>query len=374
MNAGILSLHIESLGTQPRVSANLLNGSAGAVAVDRAAAEFRSGRAVHVVGAEKRWQLACVEALSPQLLARLQARGTQALYLTRYRAHSLGLAVSDIAVIPRQPWTVARLQRMAGLVPRQSTVDLGDVDVAAAPADIQAAFALAKRIRLVPALLGSSVGSKDPGAIEVAVADINRRTLHGGVDLIEVTRARVPIAGDEDCRIALFRDALGGVEHLAIILGAVKQLDPVPVRLHSSCLTGDLLGSLRCDCGEQLRSAMRSMANAGGGVLLYLSQEGRGIGLANKLRAYALQDDGLDTLDADRHLGFAEDERDFKCAAAMLSALGISRIELYTNNPSKLEALRGAGIQIVERKPLVASTNVHNARYMQTKRERAGHL
>jgi GTP cyclohydrolase II len=148
---------------------------------------------------------------------------------------------------------------------------------------------------------------------------------------------------------------------------------PVPVRLHSSCLTGDLLGSLRCDCGDQLHSAVGQLA-ASGGVLLYLAQEGRGTGLASKLRAYRLQDGGLDTIEADRHLGFRDDERDYRAAAVMLRALGVRRISLLTNNPRKIDCLQRGGIEVATRRPLVAPVNVHNARYIDTKRERAGHL
>jgi GTP cyclohydrolase II len=143
--------------------------------------------------------------------------------------------------------------------------------------------------------------------------------------------------------------------------------------MHSSCLTGDLLGSLRCDCGDQLRRAVERLA-VDGGVLLYLEQEGRSIGLANKLRAYRLQDAGLDTLEADSHLGFAADERDYGAAVSMLRELGISRIRLLTNNPRKIEALTTGGIEVVERQSLHAPVNPHNARYIETKQQRAGHL
>jgi GTP cyclohydrolase II len=148
----------------------------------------------------------------------------------------------------------------------------------------------------------------------------------------------------------------------------------VPVRLHSACLTGDLLGSLRCDCGEQLRTAVQRIAALGGGVLLYLDQEGRGIGLPNKLRAYVLQDGGLDTVDADRHLGFLADERSYDVAAALLTELGYKRIRLLTNNPQKINSLRDHGIEVVGRVPLVTTSNSHNERYLRAKHERAGHL
>jgi len=146
------------------------------------------------------------------------------------------------------------------------------------------------------------------------------------------------------------------------------------VRAHSSCFTGDLLGSLRCDCGEQLQVAVQRLHEAGGGVLLYLAQEGRGIGLANKLRAYQLQDDGLDTVDADRHLGFSADERSYAIAAAMLRQLGYTRIRLLTNSPHKVRELRARGIDVQEMESLLAPPNEHNERYIRTKRERVGHL
>jgi GTP cyclohydrolase II len=146
------------------------------------------------------------------------------------------------------------------------------------------------------------------------------------------------------------------------------------VRLHSECLTGDVFGSLKCDCGPQLKEALRIIGDSGGGVLLYLRQEGRGIGLANKIRAYALQDRGLDTVDANRRLGFADDERDYGHAAAMLRALGIERIRLLTNNPAKVAGLEAAGIAVAERVAHQMPANPHNADYLATKRKRSGHL
>jgi GTP cyclohydrolase II len=192
-------------------------------------------------------------------------------------------------------------------------------------------------------------------------------------ELIRVSDAHMPIAACDDCTLVLFREPHGDAEHVAIIVGQPNLTLPVPVRMHSACLTGDLLGSQRCDCGDQLRLAIARLAETGG-VLLYLSQEGRGTGLANKLRAYRLQDAGLDTIDADRHLGFGADERDFGPAVAMLSQLGISRIRLLTNNPHKVDFMRRAGLEVVGRVALLAPVNAFNARYVQTKHERAGHF
>jgi GTP cyclohydrolase II len=189
-----------------------------------------------------------------------------------------------------------------------------------------------------------------------------------------VAEARVPLADAEDARLIAFRPSDGGVEHLAIVIGRPDPAGPVLARLHSECFTGDLLASLRCDCGEQLRGAIAAISAAGGGVLLYLAQEGRGIGLVNKLRAYQLQDAGFDTLDANEQLGFDADERVYLPAAQMLRRLGFGAIRLLTNNPEKMAALERYGIRVVERVPHVFAANGHNERYLRTKAVRSGHL
>jgi GTP cyclohydrolase II len=184
----------------------------------------------------------------------------------------------------------------------------------------------------------------------------------------------VPLRDQVDSEIVLYREVGSDAEHVAVLIGEPSPEHEVLVRLHSSCLTGDLLGSLRCDCGEQLRDAVAQIAANGGGVLLYLAQEGRGIGLANKLRAYVLQEAGFDTIDADRHLGFSADERRFSAAAAILKDLGLTKIRLLTNNPQKVVALLDEGIELGGQIPLRVPANPHNARYLKVKRERAGHL
>jgi len=188
-----------------------------------------------------------------------------------------------------------------------------------------------------------------------------------------VTRAKLPVEGPEATQIVAFRDIGTGEEHVALAVGAFGGRPPL-VRLHSECLTGDVFGSLKCDCGPQLKEALRLIGAAGGGVLLYLRQEGRGIGLANKLRAYALQDRGLDTIEANLRLGFADDERGYGVAAAMLRALGVDSARLLTNNPNKVEGLEAAGIHIVERVAHHMPTNPHNADYIATKKAKSGHL
>lgn len=174
-------------------------------------------------------------------------------------------------------------------------------------------------------------------------------------------------------RLRAYR-AGNGKEHVALFLGLDKGNDPPLVRVHSECLTGDALFSQRCDCGPQLHESMRRVGAAGRGAIVYLRQEGRGIGLLNKIRAYALQDQGDDTVDANRHLGFPDDGRDYLPAVAILEDLGIRHLRLMTNNPRKVRALTQAGIEIVERVPLVVGRNPHNLRYLATKAARLGHL
>jgi GTP cyclohydrolase II len=214
-------------------------------------------------------------------------------------------------------------------------------------------------------------GASDVPAVEAA--DVARFADDSARWLTRVAEARVPLAEAVNARLVAFRPWGGGPEHLAIVVGEPDPAKPVLTRIHSSCFTGDLLGSLRCDCGDQLRGAIEAIAAEGTGVVVYLPQEGRGIGLVNKLRAYALQDAGLDTIDANLHLGFAPDERSYAAAGEILRQLGIARIRLLTNNPGKREALARLGVEIVERVKHAFPPNPHNAAYLRTKAVRDGH-
>ncbi len=236
------------------------------------------------------------------------------------------------------------------------------------PQDAAAAIALSRLGGLLPALWVI----QEAAAQQVTAPDVLAAERRSTVAL--AARARLPIDGLEaDSQITVFRAEEDGSEHAAVIIGAPGGRPPI-VRLHSECLTGDVFGSLKCDCGPQLRTALRLIAEAGGGVLLYLRDEGRGIGLANKIRAYQLQDRGLDTVDANRRLGFADDVRDYSLAAAMLRALGLAEVRLLTNNPLKVQGLEAAGIRVVERIAHHMPANPHNADYLAVKRKRSGHL
>ena len=198
---------------------------------------------------------------------------------------------------------------------------------------------------------------------------------HEAASFVKIAaRARVPLAVSEDAEIVMFRAEIGGEEHCAVLIGAGANSDTPLVRLHSQCITGDILGSLKCDCGDQLHAAMQLMADSGGGILVYLAQEGRDIGLLNKMRAYALQDNGLDTVDANHALGFDTDERLFLPAARILQALNVSKIQLITNNPDKISQLEQHGIHVTARVPLALDANPHNRHYLKTKQTRTGHL
>ncbi|TPE64030.1 GTP cyclohydrolase II [Sandaracinobacter neustonicus] len=231
-----------------------------------------------------------------------------------------------------------------------------------------AGIALAKRAALLPALFATPAESSAPNRAQAdAAAALNWRR---APRLKIISRARLPLDGAEDTQVVAFRPTDGGPEHLALLIG---QAEGTPlVRLHSACLTGDVLGSLKCDCGPQLRAAVSRIAETGG-ILLYLQQEGRGIGLLNKLRAYQLQDQGFDTVDANLRLGFGEDERDFDLAAAMLYMLDVQQIRLLSNNPAKAQALAEQGITVEQLVPHSFGENPHNSRYLETKRDRQGH-
>lgn len=248
------------------------------------------------------------------------------------------------------------------------------------PAAADAAMALVKLSRLLPAVLAAPAAAdvartlRRLGLLGVPAEDAVGYPKAGVVGLTRVTEALVPLDDANDTRVVVFRTEDGGIEHLAIVVGDPHALEAPLVRLHSECFTGDLLGSLRCDCGAQLRGAIRRMGQEHAGVLLYLAQEGRGIGLVNKLRAYALQDRGLDTLDANRALGWGADERSFMVAATMLEALGLRRVRLLTNNPDKIAALAACGIAVAGRVPHAFAPNGVNDRYLETKAQRFGHM
>ena len=338
-----------------------------------AVAALRAGRAVGIGDAA----YLSVETGTAEMLELLDPQATARLLISGERAAALGLANEGLAavtsrpvLIVRRPWIDAATA-MAIVDPARDLDRglIGPLDPVALPDErsAEAALALARRAGLLPALWRlEGQGNVSPEVTATLVfKDATVATISG--------RAKLPLEGVGEAQVVAFRDPATGEEHVAVIIGSFGGQAPL-VRLHSECLTGDVFGSLKCDCGPQLREALRLISASSGGVLLYLRQEGRGIGLANKIRAYQLQDRGLDTVDANRRLGFPDDMRDYGMAAAMLRALGIDAVRLLTNNPAKLAGLEQAGIRVVERIAHQMPVNPHNADYLATKRERSGHL
>ena len=332
--------------------------------------------------------LATVEGLSPKNLKQIQdiGDGRICLVVTGYRAEAMGLtspdhgraAVSLTLSGPVTPDEILNLSSSTG------NHRIGSVDVRQASPPEVGGLTLARLGRLIPAVVAVTVGESiasdvrelvESGAVlSVTTSQIDAMASAVRVEVTHVSDGPVPLREAENARFMSFREANGILEHVAVIIGERSNWpDPIPVRIHSACLTGDLFGSLRCDCGEQLQGSLRVFSSRGGGVLLYLAQEGRGIGLGNKLRAYALQQEGLDTVDADCILGFGADERRYDAAVEMLRHLDVRRIQLLTNNPEKVRAVRESGIEVVEREALYGTLNPHNQRYVKAKVQRSGH-
>ena len=241
------------------------------------------------------------------------------------------------------------------------------------PSHARAAIALLKSARLLPAAVIVQATQAVENLTRLPLAGLQDVLLQSS-PLALIVNAHVPLQVSDKSRLHIFRPEDGGEEHYAIEIGAIDRTKPVLTRLHSACFTGDLIGSLKCDCGPQLRSAMALMGTEGGGVLLYLNQEGRGIGLANKMRAYALQDQGFDTVEANHRLGFEDDERDFRIGSEILQKLRIESVRLLTNNPAKVSMLESQGIMVAERVELKAGENSFNTDYLATKAAKSGHL
>ena len=371
-------------------------------AVERALAELRRGGIVVLRDDDGAGGLViAAEACAPRALQRLQglAQAAPVLVTTRRRAEAIGMEIPphiaggmgetnkpitlDLpegvpADVILQPHETEEAGRHAALRYLSRPV------ASHAPRIAETAIEIAKLARLLPAVvLGPLTGdpknkrrdwARDQDLVYVDVVDVLAYEENSSRNLQQVAQARVPLEGAENARILAWRPSDGGKEHLAIVVGEIDPTEPVLIRLHSECFTGDLLGSLRCDCGVQLRGSIAEIAKQGSGVLLYLAQEGRGIGLANKLRAYELQDEGFDTIDANEQLGFDADERIYAPAATMLSRMGIKRVRLMTNNPQKISQLERYGIEVAERVAHSFPANGHNENYLRTKAERAGHM
>lgn len=351
--------------------------------LSRARGDLRMGVPVVLTGEGRAALVVAIEALDAERLAALRALGTPEVVLTAWRAETLKTPAYDGDVVrvavPSDvgvDWLRALADPADDLrVPMKGPLRAlrdGSADLH------RAAIALAKSAHLLPAALLVSV----PHAI--TLAEENALTLLPLAEIMPelarmsplhpVVNARLPMIASQSGRVHIFRPEDGGEEHYAIEIGRPDRSLPVLARLHSACFTGDVLGSLKCDCGPQLRAALAQMGAEGAGVLLYLNQEGRGIGLANKMRAYSLQDQGFDTVEANHRLGFEDDERDFRIGAGILRQMGFSAVRLLTNNPKKITMMESCGLHVTERVPLHVGQTAQNAAYLATKAAKSGHL
>ncbi len=344
----------------------------------RAIDALRRGWAVRLVAEDGAIRLMAIEGADAVTLAGFDPDSEADILISAARAETLKLANQLAAADPELPVLIERTPWIDADVATSiadPVLDLGSplkgpfqARPLVSPHAAQAALRLARLAGILPAYF---VSAADGDAEAEASAD-DIAAYDDAIHLAIATRARLPVSASETAEIVAFRSPDEPREHVALIVGKQDASPPV-IRLHSECLTGDVLGSLKCDCGPQLHEALHRIADAPWGILLYLRQEGRGIGLVNKLRAYAMQDQGFDTVDANVRLGFAIDARDFSVAARMLDLLNVGTVRLLTNNPNKVVGLEAAGIKVAERLPIILPANPHNERYLATKRDRTGH-
>jgi len=352
-----------------------LFGTADDIAVQRGIAEFQAGRPVIVTDADEMIVALPVDGLTDATWSAFKALCAPVLprlAITERRARVIGLDVSGpvfIAITPLDTrdaiWELSTGLHCERRIPAGVSGDT-----------VIRAIELAKLAQRFPALLVAEANAVAPAMLSQMIAVHADAMAHFGAKILDtlevVSEARIPLPDGIAARFCVFRDAVGS-SPVAIILGDPDFSKSVNVRVHSACLTGDVFGSRRCDCGAQLKLAITQLSGTGGGVVLYLEQEGRGLGLANKMRAYMLQDGGLDTMDANLMLGFDDDERNYGVAARMLKMIGAERVQLWTNNPSKLEALSTGGVEVTARVAVHTEINPDNRRYLATKATRAGH-
>ena len=351
--------------------------------IARTRADLRMGVPVCLVGRQKAL-LIPAETLNESRLTRLRQLNQEILLvITEKRAATLKIGAYDgdlvrIIVPPDEgtSWIKAVSDPASDLkntmkgpfrCKRQGSVELE-----------RFALALVKSARLLPSTLivYPNPAIDLPELDELSILDVERASPHlsDATRLSDIIAANLPITEASTGKLHVFRPNNGSEEHYAMEVGKPARSSPILVRLHSACFTGDVLGSLKCDCGPQLRSALKQMGKIGAGILLYLNQEGRGIGLANKMRAYSLQDEGYDTVEANHRLGFEDDERDFRIGASILKEMGIQSIRLLTNNPAKIMMMEKNGIEVAERVPLIVGKNSVNAGYLHIKAQKSGHL
>lgn len=343
------------------------------IEVERAVAELRYGRPVLVTEGERKLAVVALDSVAPSLFDQFAAvtEGRHNLLLTAPRAARLGIATERDVITPLAGLSFDAASRLAYALGAEKPALWQPADALASQTADLARLAL-----LLPAMVLADVTAIDnrfAGCCEIASArlkgaDVARQRFE------KVVRTRVPLKDLGDADFVVFRGGLSQKDQVAIVVGKPDVSKTVPIRIHSSCITGDLCGSLKCDCGDQLRNGLALLKQAGGGVLLYLDQEGRGTGIGAKMRAYGYQHLGLDTIDADAELGLGEDHRRYEAAVAMLRHLEISKVAVYTNNPTKIAGLKLGGVEVEARTAVTGRVTAENENYLRTKTLRAGHM
>jgi GTP cyclohydrolase II len=350
------------------------SGGREQMAVERAIAEFRTARPVLIEDGDNRALAIGIEDLDENRAEHLEAvaSGQARLVLPSARLRRLGLDRAKAGALALPTIRLERIKALALTI--EARIDAPVCNTSSLDED---ALELARLALVLPAVLVVPVCRSievDPSILRVESKAIRSYRQAKARELKIVSRAPVPLEGAAETEFVVFRGGEGLRDQVAIVVGKPDLGKPVPVRLHSACLTGDLFGSLKCDCGDQLRQTVGWMAQNGGGILLYLDQEGRGNGIANKMHAYKLQSQGYDTYDADEVLGFGLDQRRFDFAAEMLRQLDVKQVLLITNNPEKIAALRRAGLDVASDQRVLGRATSENVRYLASKRDRAGHF
>lgn len=347
--------------------------------IARLRSDLRMGAGIIIRDGAVSWVAFAAETLSSARFEQVQILGQAELVITDWRAQTLKTWASDgdiARILVPQDASLQWVTSMADPSDDLSHPLKGPFNLSTSgSADAQrAVLNLCKQAHLLPAAVLARLPADGPSDFfQINLVELTDAIQHPS-PLHAIAAASVPLQVSKNAQVHVFRPDDGGVEHYAIEVGSPSRGTPVLARLHSACFTGDLMGSLKCDCGAQLAAAMSAMGAAGEGVLLYMNQEGRGIGLANKMRAYSLQDQGFDTVEANHRLGFEDDERDFKLGAEILREMGFSSVRLMTNNPAKVEKMRAGGVEVTERVPLNVGENPVNAAYLRTKAAKSGHI
>jgi GTP cyclohydrolase II len=344
-----------------------------AAEIERTVSELRFGRPVLFEDGNRSLAVLALDAVTPSLYEQFAAvvNSQHRLLLTRQRANRLGIRTMSDITVSLKGVSFADASRLSYQLDARRPIEW----LAADPLTSLTAE-LARTALLLPAMICADV--TDSKALFSACCSLHADRLSTAApqrqEFQQVVRTRVPLKDHGDCDFVVFRGGLAQKDQVAIVVGKPDVSKPVPIRIHSSCITGDLCGSLKCDCGDQLRNGLDLLRQAGGGVLIYLDQEGRGTGIGAKMRAYGYQHLGLDTIDADAELGLAEDHRRYEAALAMLRLLSIREVVVFTNNPTKIAALRNAGIKVHARTAVTGRVTSENENYLRTKTLRAGHM